>query len=210
LPISIWQAIKTVESSGQAINFASNGQYERLIYFDRGTVVVVRHGKACIHLQLLLHADHQLYSFLHHQLFSYELLCFSREIPHGRYHHHTRLFFYFNLQSCSLLLLFLPLSWPLSRPSSLRALEPAHALTFTSSSLVDGTRTVSIRIIRSIMMGSPANTLSQTPAVKATSLPASALSCLARPAITKTSHTMPTPPTTAHPSPMARLSRCNR
>jgi hypothetical protein len=63
---------------------------------------------------------------------------------------HTRLSF-INQQSCSLLLPFLLFSWPLSRPSSLRALDPAHALTFTSSSLADGTRTVSERIFRSIV-----------------------------------------------------------
>jgi hypothetical protein len=134
-------------------------------------VRIMRHSM-CI--CLLLHADEE-HSFPHHhhhqQLFSFHgLLYLFREITHSRY---ITLVNSSNLQSCSLLLLlFLLFSWPLCLPFSLRALELALALMSTSSSLVDGTRTVSGLSIPSCCMRTLANTQSQIPAVKATSPPA--------------------------------------
>lgn len=75
--------------------------------------------------------------------------------------HHTR--FCPNQQSCLLNLPFLLFSWPPSRPSSLRALDPAHALMSTSSSLADGTRTVSCQIESSGAMKPLADTLVPSP-----------------------------------------------
>jgi hypothetical protein len=73
--------------------------------------------------------------------FFHGLLYFLREITHSRY---ITLVNSLNLQSCSLLLLlFLLFSWPPCPLFSLRALELALAQMFTSSSLADGTRTVS-------------------------------------------------------------------
>lgn len=150
-------------------------------------------------IHLLLHPDQQLPSPHHHLSI---LLLSTRSL------HHTHLFT--NQQSCSPHSLFLPLSWPRFRPFSLRARDPALALTSTSLSLADGTRTVRHSTIHSGCMRQSANTLSQTPAVKATSLPASAPFCPARAVTTRMSHTTPTRPITAPPSPLARFLPCNK